>query len=462
MQHTAVIAFALALGGAPLLLQGGAEEADAQLARAQEKYEQGKYKEAQRIYRDLAKDYPDTEAGRAGARRSQPNAYLGHTRIVGDGPSTNRVDVVLMNDGYRIDKQKSWNKFAADLPREFERNDAFGEYFGYLNFVRCNLVSEDDNITGFGRTTSTALGGHVRGTIQGHVGVERDKVRAMLAELPADEHDGLVMAVVRVGVLGTGGDGIACIGGQGAKIAVHEWGHAFAALGDEYSRKTHEREGGRRAPNVSDTDDPTKVPWAHWIDAKARGIGVYEGANGQVRGAWKPKASGCVMQNGESFCEPCREAVVLSIYALVDPIESTTPDTNDEDGRDELVLDGGTLDFTVKVMQPESHDLDVSWYVLREGTLPRSPRPLAANATDRRSRGPLAPIDAKPDKQFAADRRGEASFRLRASDLDPGRYRVVVRVRDTTEFRGEKLPWVLKDDHGLLESERGWWVRVPE
>ena len=30
------------------------------------------------------------------------------------------------------------------------------------------------------------------------------------------------------------------------------------------------------------------------------------------------------------------------------------------------------------------------------------------------------------------------------------------------KFRGKKLPWVLKDDHGLLESERAWWVRVPE
>jgi hypothetical protein len=33
-------------------------------------------------------------------------------------------------------------------------------------------------------------------------------------------------------------------------------------------------------------------------------------------------------------------------------------------------------------------------------------------------------------------------------------------VRDTTELRGEKFPWVLKDERGLLESERIWWLEV--
>ena len=47
-------------------------------------------------------------------------------------------------------------------------------------------------------------------------------------------------------------------------------------------------------------------------------------------------------------------------------------------------------------------------------------------------------------------------------DLEPGRYRVICRAKDTTKLRGEKWPWVLKDEHGLLESERGWWIEIPE
>jgi len=51
---------------------------------------------------------------------------------------------------------------------------------------------------------------------------------------------------------------------------------------------------------------------------------------------------------------------------------------------------------------------------------------------------------------------------LVSGDLEPGRYRVLCRVRDTTLVGRGRVPWVLRDEHGLLESERGWWVRVVE
>ena len=51
-------------------------------------------------------------------------------------------------------------------------------------------------------------------------------------------------------------------------------------------------------------------------------------------------------------------------------------------------------------------------------------------------------------------------FTVRAADLEPGRYRLVARARDDTRLFGERFPWVLKDERGLLESERAWWIRV--
>ena len=77
----------------------------------------------------------------------------------------------------------------------------------------------------------TALGGKTLGTIAGHVGVDRSKVLAMLSEVP--DNDGLALVFVRLGILGTGGKGIAVIGGMSAPTTIHEWGHAFAGLSDE-------------------------------------------------------------------------------------------------------------------------------------------------------------------------------------------------------------------------------------
>ena len=56
---------------------------------------------------------------------------------------------------------------------------------------------------------------------------------------------------------------------------------------------------------------------------------------------------------------------------------------------------------------------------------------------------------------------GEKEPVLDPGDLESGRYRVIARAVDSTKMRGEKFPWVLKDEAGLLESERGWWVRIP-
>ena len=72
----------------------------------------------------------------------------------------------------------------------------------------------------------------------------------------------------------------------------------------------------------------------------------------------------------------------------------------------------------------------------------------------------LVPIAAKPKAESRGNKKGEHDFTLRPRELSAGRYRVVCRVRDTTEIRGEKLPWVLEDEWGLLESERMWLVQV--
>ncbi|TDJ73247.1 MAG: hypothetical protein E2O39_05685 [Planctomycetota bacterium] len=460
---------ALALVGLvpPALCAGGTEDTDAEKARAQlEKaelrYEQGRYNEATTYYRRLAKKYPDTAPGRIAAARSLPSCYLGSTLIVDNGPSANRVDVALMGDGYTLEHQKAFDKLADDVPPLFERQATFREYFPYFNFRRFNLVSKDAMVDGFGREEDTALNGHTRKTIQGHVAVDARLVRKMLALAPA--HDGVAIVYVRAGILGTGGSGFATIGGTSSKITIHEWGHAFARLADEYSKKTHDRGGVRNRVNVSGTDDPTKAAWAHWIAAKVPGIGMYQGASGQVRGAWKPTSGGCVMDSGEFFCKPCQEAIVLRIYSFVDPIDEALPRPHARRDPASLTVTK-SIDFRITVMTPEKHRLQVAWWVLPERSAPPEPRTArreyANGLTDRRGRGPLPHIKYEPVKTSKGKRDGVHKLTVKANSLEPGRYRVVCRAWDTTKMKGDKFPWVLRDEYGVLESERAWWIVVP-
>ncbi|MBA2557070.1 MAG: hypothetical protein H0V12_06980 [Chloroflexi bacterium] len=411
-------------------------------------------------YRNLARRFPDTDAGRVGERRSQPSALLGWNTILDNGPPENRVVIAVLGEGFTLNHQGAFDRQAANVPTFFERQATFREYISYLNFVRVNLRSAEDGIDGFGREYDTALGARMIGTDAGHVTVDRQQVFSTLAELPA--HDDLAIVLVKLEMSGTGGGGMAVIGGRSERTIIHEWGHAFGGLSDEYATHTHDRGQASTGINVSTTDDPKRVPWAHWIEARARRVGVYQGAAGQVRGAWKPTSSGCVMEDGEFFCVVCQEALVLAIYRYVDPIESCEPPPATRATKESLVLAEDVLELQVKVMQPASHGLEVHWYLMAPEDVPADPLPRGRAAARRAARGPLLPIDVEPLERTHPDRDGVHRFQLRARDLEPGRHRLICRARDTTRLRGERLPWVLEDPLGLLESERGWWIVVPQ
>lgn len=464
--------FALAFAPATAV-QDREAEAALELARGDEHVAKGRYAEAVRAFRRVAEDFPETAVAQAAAARAHPNAMLGWSDVVRHGPSGNRVDVVLMGDGYVLKHLDMFDDLAEFIPTRFEKQPTFREYYAYFNFVRAVVVSAENGVDGFGREYDTALGAFTGSTYAGHVGVSGERVHAMLDRVP--EHDGLAIVFVKNGVLGTGGYGVATIGGMSTLITLHEWGHAFANLGDEYATKIRDDATAMTRVNVSVTDDPERVPWRHWLEARVPGIGVYEGAGAQVRDAWRPTASGCLMNEGEFFCPVCREAVVLRIYTLVDPIEDCSPPAPDTEAG--LILRWDPLEFRVRVMQPAEHDIEVRWWLVPEDRLvdartselperedwPERTRTSTGEVFgDRRDRGRLPNIAEKPLLVSRhGDRDGVHRLVLKPGEVDPGRYRLICRARDTTEIPGEKWPWVLRDPHGLLESERAWWIWVP-
>ena len=297
------------------------EEARQALERAAEHASKGRYRRARDSFKRIVFHWPETRAGREAKRRLADNSFFSWSDVVRNGPSEARIDVVFLGEGYTFDQQDAFDDVAADLPRLFERSPVFGEYFTYFNFLRGNVVSLEAGVDGFGRSASTALGGAVLDyTNAGNATVDHGRVRDVLQNIPGSE--GLAVVVVKRGNAGTGGNGVATIGRNDTRILLHEWGHAFASLGDEYAVDQGFRHKiASTRVNVSVTEDEEEVPWAHWIAAGTPGIGTYEGAAGQVRDVWRPKASGCIMNDGQLFfCEPCREAIVLSIYERLDPI----------------------------------------------------------------------------------------------------------------------------------------------
>ena len=468
------LVLAWSAGGLPAAAQenGSAAAADgptlppdlALLHEAEEQVRRQRYARAIELYTRLAELYPDKPAGRAGHSRSRPTAYLGWSDVVRSGPSANRVDVVLMGDGYQgndID-QRMFDDLAARVPERFAANAVLAEYLDYHDFVRINLRSRDSRPPPPEGTLETALGSRLYGKTPSEVQVDRGRAWSYLGELP--DHDNLVLAWVRHAESGNASGGLVCLGTAWEAWSVHFWAHAIAGLGDETPAWMHLVGDDLPRPNVANAGIAREVPWKHWLDAGARRVAIFEGADGKDFGAFRP-APVCVMSGGGEFCPVCREALVLAIHRYVDPIDACRPAAHplaaeDPGGDSTAIVAREPLELSVVPMQPRTHRLDVHFFVLPTGAVPPPPVPPDDGRVwnDRRARGPLPELDVLPIES-AAQPDGSHRFRFDPAEWPRGTYRVVCRVRDAARV-GEET-WVLADEHGLLESERGWWVRVP-
>jgi len=100
-----------------------------------------------------------------------------------------------------------------------------------------------------------------------------------------------------------------------SQVLVHEFGHSYAGLGDEYSYNDNLDE-----PYPSDTEpwEPnltTKVDfqskWADMLPDPTGRVGLYEGGGYQAKGVYRPSLD-CRMKTNESpdFCPVCTRAII--------------------------------------------------------------------------------------------------------------------------------------------------------
>ena len=71
----------------------------------------------------------------------------------------------------------------------------------------------------------------------------------------------------------------------------------------------------------------------------------------------------------------------------------------------------------------------------------------------------MTEIHARPTQEHLGAQMDTIGFTWLPERTLTGRFRVLVRVHDRTPTDNGH-PWVIADPHGLLESERGWWVEL--
>jgi len=153
-------------------------------------------------------------------------------------------------------------------------------------------------------------------------------------------------------------------------VLIHELGHSFAGLGDEYESSS----GGEpitspnepNEPNITTITNPEEVKWRHWFENiddiptenGQTGVGLFEGAFHQSEGYYRPLYTTFMRDSQQqSFGSVNAEAWALSVYAAAGSIISVEPDEEST-----IHVAGTPLTFTINPIQPTENNT-ITWLV---------------------------------------------------------------------------------------------------
>ncbi len=305
------------------------------------------------------------------------------TTIRNSGDSANRVDLVILGDGYAANELA---KYASDVETFVQRlfgQEPFAEYQQYFNVHRVDLVSNQSGADHPERTPpvlrDTALDATYNcGGIQRLVCVNMSKVNDVVSRsVPSDRREVLLVIVNDTEYGGSGGAiAVASINPAVVEIILHELGHSLGLLADEYTDTPPPCNNivEPPEPNVTRQTSRSLIKWnvgggapSGWIEQStpvptddiAAGVpGLYQGAKYCSAGLYRPTFNSKMRSLDVPFEQINSEQLVKRIYNWASPIDSSEP-------VDAVVnvASGQNKTFSVTVPQPLNHSLDVIWKV---------------------------------------------------------------------------------------------------
>src|SRR5690606_32679082 len=255
---------------------------------------------------DVVLEIAATDAtGESASERVRVTVYpLSHsgkmTTIVGD-KSGGGVDWVIIADGYREDELEKFRADAAAVADYVLNQEPVGVYRPAWNVHLIETISNESgiDIPHEGVVRDTALDSYF--CTDRTVCANGQKVfQAVAAEQPAYD---IVLVLVNSDRYGGGGGVFAAATTHASSndIVLHELGHSFAGLADEYPDPVTAqialpsyRED--LYPNVTTLTDPADIKWRHWFadplnvprNPGERGIGIFEGSFYREIGYYRP------------------------------------------------------------------------------------------------------------------------------------------------------------------------------
>lgn len=257
-------------------------------------------------------------------------------RVFGnEAESHKRYNIVVVPDGFTHDEKHLIDEFMEGMVNAFRWASPFRELDPLINYTLvyaysvqsgvdecdCNIVVDNAMSVRFPKGLSCP-----QDSCPGYGGGGCDfdsssNIAAAESRAPAQD-DTIVLANSPRGI-GCAWDRAVTTTGLGQTMAVHEFAHVMAALGDEYWGLSW---CGDTATEINTSVNMVVGAWPEWYPELGR---AREGAQKYNRCVFRP-ADECVMLGHETFCAVCRQHVTLTLFGHprvepTAPIESSSP-----------------------------------------------------------------------------------------------------------------------------------------
>ncbi|MCU0663660.1 MAG: M64 family metallopeptidase [Myxococcota bacterium] len=318
--------------------------------------------------------FPLCAVGLLAAFQARAQEYAVET-IATTGDPINRVDIVILGDGYTISQQDKLTRDVNDFLAVFWAASPYGNYRSFFNIKLVHVVSNQDGADhgSYGAQRDTALGAFFNCMAIDRLLCVNDGAVYSVQGQYAPEADYIFIIVNDPKYGGAGGPySTFSVNEYAGEIAMHEFGHSLGGLADEYDDPYPgygSCSGDCPEWNATTVTDRESLKWNVWVDLLTpiptpetnpyrHVVGVFEGARYQSVGVYRPKFDCGMRSLGAGFCEVCRERLVLSIYNRVTPLDDKLP------GDDEVpVLGGRSVQLAVQRPTPVPDTMSFAWTV---------------------------------------------------------------------------------------------------
>ena len=273
------------------------------------------------------------------------------------------VDLVITGDGFKLDQIGTFHTAAQNFVNfMFDYSDNISKHKSGWNVHRLDAISNTDCIDNVRSENSPCFRESAYGSYYWCGGTERGLcadgklVRNKVSSV-FPQYDTILVLVNSTKYGGiAAGYSTASMHAQSAPIALHELGHSFAGLADEYEYGTCNNSTEPSAPNVTINTDNSTVKWKHWFDDP--NVGMFEGGKYCTTGVWRPTETSFMRKNGEPFYPVNQEAWSMAVYAaLTTTYYSKTPSSENVSHSQ-----GSTLNYSIELAMDNSSQ-QVDWYV---------------------------------------------------------------------------------------------------